>query len=732
MHPRKNTLSLLIIVFLLFGLNICKAQLAGVLDATFNTTGKAFFQVSEGSFGSTPFHRSNTVASNSKRIYVAGSCQGDDYMSAGIVALKPDGTLDPNFGSGGKRIVSSTFNINVADIALQNDEKIVIGGYTQNGFFVIRLNPNGSLDTSWGGNGMVETNMSSGIDMITQLLVQTDGKIVAAGWGGININDAFAVRYNTNGTVDSSFGVDGIFHHDFGGGDRIEGVAQQHDDKLVFAGGGVSNSDGFIIRVTVDGKLDTSFDQDGLLVMPHADFSGVAILPDKKILCSGRTGAYGAVHKFNENGSYDISFGAYGVALTENAQMFACDVIADPSGKIYLPGYLYGDHAIFRDFAVFAFNANGTPSECFGNNGLFRADIGTSNDLTNTTDYCYNGVLQADGKILLTGEAQHFMVNEHNFVVARVTTQGIRIATEHDIHICEGDSFSFGNQILTEAGKYSNIFQDSKGCDSLAVVNLFLAQAQNVSLNESICQGESFIVGDETLTLAGAHSITLQTIHGCDSVVNVNLTVLPSYNHVTTRQICMGATFMFGDEPLTSAGVYEKMFHTIHGCDSLVTLTIAVTEVDNGVTQDGLTLVADEMNANYQWLKAGDVIIPGATNREFTATESGQYAVFVTRDGCAVTSAYNSIIILSVEETLPAGSVSPNPFAETIQLQLPDVKQNSTIQLQDINGRIIQEWYVLKNAEEVLLDTRHVSAGVYILRISTGGSTKMTRLVKRL
>lgn len=144
-------------------------------------------------------------------------------LTTSTLLAQPAGSLDPTFGNGGKVITSITTGQDKAyGVAIQNDGKIIVAGYSTSGitgkdFSVIRYNSDGSLDNSFGINGIVSTDLLIGSeDIAYSVALQTDGKIVLAGFCDNGSNkDAALVRYNSNGLLDNTFGTNGIVLTDF-------------------------------------------------------------------------------------------------------------------------------------------------------------------------------------------------------------------------------------------------------------------------------------------------------------------------------------------------------------------------------------------------------------------------------------------------------------------------------------------------------------------------------------
>src|SRR6476659_7420196 len=191
----------------------------GDLDPTFSGDGK---QTTDFGFGSGSAEA--TVRQPDGKIIVAGSTPGGDYRFA-LARYNPDGSLDTSFSSDGKQTTDLGGFDQANGVAVQGDGKIVVAGNGGPGGAVARYNPNGSLDTSFSGDGKQTTNFLSA----SGIALQGDGTIAVVGSSG---NDFGLARYNANGSLDTSFSGDGKQTTDFGGAERATGVALQGDGKI--------------------------------------------------------------------------------------------------------------------------------------------------------------------------------------------------------------------------------------------------------------------------------------------------------------------------------------------------------------------------------------------------------------------------------------------------------------------------------------------------------------------
>lgn len=260
-------------------------------------------------------------------------------LSLFCVAQHP-GTLDQTFGDGGSVILSLSNGADAAEaVAIQADQKIVVvGRNTQasasNDFAVIRLNTDGSLDPSWGNNGIVSTDIQSGSDDgAYDLAIQPDGKIVVGGYSDNGTErKAALVRYKTDGTLDFSFGALGKVLTNFVGSDMSEIRALKLDavgGRVVVCGTSALSSTfskAVIARYLPNGALDNTFNNSGVstFYFPTYDTTSNYVFADVSILPNGKIGAGGwrestdpQIHKdrfycqVKENGTRDSLFNQY-------------------------------------------------------------------------------------------------------------------------------------------------------------------------------------------------------------------------------------------------------------------------------------------------------------------------------------------------------------------------------------------------------------------------------------
>jgi uncharacterized delta-60 repeat protein len=389
-------------------------------------------------------------------ISATGKVQTTTYDTGGTAA----GALDPYFGNGGivttsVSIAANPDNVNeyARSMVIQSDGKIIVVGDGDPGcYYIARYNTNGSLDTDFGVDGQIITESPAKV-----VALQSDGKILVAGtWtnGGAVNGDFSIVRYNPDGTLDLSFGSGGKVLTDIASNsvDAVAAITVQADGKILLSGG--SSGSGVLVRYNTDGTLDTGFASQGKLVtsactsiyflsvqssgtivacggthLLHYDADGtlqsdstltidfvvtaVSIQSDGKIVAAGYKLVNGlpncfALARYNTDGSLDTTFDGDGeVTTTFSGYAYAYSMAIQSDGKIVVAGSVAnGSSPTSSDFALARYNADGSLDTTFDADGKLTANLGGM-------DYGRSVILQPDGRIVVAGYAMN------DFAVAR-------------------------------------------------------------------------------------------------------------------------------------------------------------------------------------------------------------------------------------------------------------------------------------------------------------------------
>lgn len=365
----RGALALAVLMAILATVSV--PALGGVLDVTFDGDGKVITDFT----GSNEAAWAVTVQPDGKIIVV-----GDDTSNMLLARYNRDGSLDATFDSDGKVVVPfDGRGGNLLAVALLPDGRILVGGrvYVEIGedMALSRFNSDGSLDPTFGIGGKVTTDFAGNSDAVNSLVIRPDGRIVAAGYS-LCVGCDYAVfalaAYNSDGSPDNTFGTDGtVLHPPIGthSSSILEAVLQP-DGKLVVTGLGSNtneDTDFTLVRYLNDGSPDLSFGTQGIV---QTDFGG----------------------------SIDSSDG----------------MVLQPDGKIIVAGTRFIN--LHPEFALARYNSDGSLDALFGTNGRVLTDMGSVDGLA-------RGIaLQPDGKIIVAGLSVNNM--DADFALARYNSDG--------------------------------------------------------------------------------------------------------------------------------------------------------------------------------------------------------------------------------------------------------------------------------------------------------------------
>ena len=417
---------------------------AGDLDPTFGIGGMVMTDLNH----STDIANAVAVQADGKLVVVGEAYKQNDFSGEDFVVTRynPDGTLDTTFGRGGK--VRTDFPGLAAvpsSVVIQPDGKIVVAGgafplFTFLGNFeLVRYNPNGSLDRSFGSGGIVTTTFPEG-SYASAVALQPDGKIIAAGTVfvdfiiGESSNTDFALaRYNSDGSPDATFGNGGQVSTDFVGlEDDAFSVLIQPDGKIVAVGSANNPAtyyDFAAARYLSNGTIDTTFGIAGKVSTDFGDQNfdrarSAALQPDGRIVAAGfaisQNGGVQnfAVARYTSTGVLDTTFSGDGKNQIDfgDCCQSANKVLLQSDGKIITVGYANTEDSD-SDFLLARLNPRGSLDASFGVGGKVRTSFGDLNGGAN------GAALQADGKIVAVGFQATFSNQWANFALARYLRQ---------------------------------------------------------------------------------------------------------------------------------------------------------------------------------------------------------------------------------------------------------------------------------------------------------------------
>ncbi len=336
------------------------------------------------------------------------------------------GTIDSTFDFDGIVLGFANGNTSFASVAVQSDGKIVVGA----GSFLQRFDSYGITDNTFGLGGIANSEIIG-----YSIAVQNDGKIVMGGKYG---SDFGIERYNINGTLDSTFGINGKTIIDIGANEYCTSIAIQQDGKIVMGGkySLITDRRFAIARVDSSGDLDTNFGNGGFNIDYLEGGTGpasIAIQSTGKIVY---TSDNFKLVRYSSVGLIDSTFGINGIDSVDFINCDSYSLACQTDDKIVVCGN--ADNGMFTGFGLARLNSNGTMDNTFGGQGKVITDMTIS---FNNASGGLSLVIQTDGKIIVGGQT-----GIDNYVVlARYNSNGT----------LDG-SFGLGGKVFTYPGVCQN------------------------------------------------------------------------------------------------------------------------------------------------------------------------------------------------------------------------------------------------------------------------------------
>lgn len=360
-----------------------------------------------------------------------------------VCKLNSDGSLDTSFGNGGwtsPSLGNDSFYISSYGrrILLQSDGTFIVAGTVADGYaktdgyVIARYKNDGTLDTSFNRTGIIQSSIGISSTSFKDAVLQADGKIIIfANPSNGHDRDISLVRYNQDGSLDSTFNGGGLVTTDLqkGSEEYAHAVQVQSDGKVLVAVNiypTEGSSSSVLVRYNSNGTLDSGFDKSGGAIKKLPLFFWTKeLIPqiDGKLLLCGYTAVNGnfvvSAMRLNSDGSLDLSFNKQGYVIsgvdTKSVSISPADATLDHTGRLLIFGHAYNRNDDTYSFALWRFNLDGSPDIKFGNNGRLDTVLGNQS--------VAQGIeIQPDNKIVVTG--QLFYDGRVSMVVTRYDSDG--------------------------------------------------------------------------------------------------------------------------------------------------------------------------------------------------------------------------------------------------------------------------------------------------------------------
>ena len=490
------------------------------------------------------------------KIVIAGTADVDNVQQGIIARYNADGTLDNSF-NGGSVTTQVGDNAVFNDVIQQTDGKLVVAGTaelsTAQQYFVARYNTDGTLDTNFGYQG-ISTSVQGQSTTGTAIAQQADGKLVLVGVSAASnfIPRFFTTRLNGNGTIDTSFGLNGVVHTQNGNSALATAVKIQPDGKILVSG--TAQTSQMTVRYNSNGTLDITFGNSGVSTVVVGSTSAnntSAVQTDGKIIIGGFANNDFSLIRLNTNGTLDTTWGTAGRVLTpfpSTSEVHAAVIQSD--GKVIAAGYMDNQVALAR------YTTTGVLDTTFGATGLITNQFGSMSR-------ALGAALQTDGKLVIAGSTPpNLFVARHSSTGVMDTSFGtvgvITIPTVCDTALCayaqvyntaevnilNNDLFTFNangaiqNITHDTASSTTDIILEQDGIywavyiiEANSPANVYLQLNGNIILSSNfVSQGSAIAVGEATFNATAGDVLTVKNISGYDifllgGAVNASITL---------------------------------------------------------------------------------------------------------------------------------------------------------------------------------------------------------------
>jgi len=296
--------------------------------------------------------------------------------------------------------------------------------------------------------------------------------------------------------------------------------------------------------------------------------------------------------------------------------------------------------------------------------------------------------------------------------------------------LCNGDSILLAGKYQFDSGIYDDSLIAHNGCDSIIRTSLLIYDTYKIIDTNSICSGDSILLGNMYFSNSGTYYDSMQTVKGCDSIFIHILSVNDIYEILDTASICSGDSILLGNKYYSTAGTYHDSMQTIKGCDSVYIHELMVNNLPLPIISQNSNVLTSDLAVSYQWYQ-NDTLLISENNQSYSPIVSGSYSVSVTdSNGCSGSSDTLELIVIGIRE-FPNKldfAVYPNPFTEQANICFYNLNNGSySMIVYNLFGKIVLEKKEIRE-KQMIIHRNELSSGIYFIDLKGDYG----RLVKKL
>ena len=300
-----------------------------------------------------------------------------------------------------------------------------------------------------------------------------------------------------------------------------------------------------------------------------------------------------------------------------------------------------------------------------------------------------------------------------------------------DIHVvCDSLVWIDGNTYYSNNNTAQDTLVNALGCDSIVILDLTILDSTTSTDMISSCDPITWLDGNTYSTNNNTATHTIQNAVGCDSVVTLNFTLLPTTYAVDSVMAVNEYTWMDGVTYFSSNNTATHTILNHWGCDSVITLNLFIQFVQIGVHQNGPRLSVSADSGTFQWVLCPNYnVVLGATDSVFTPTQNGSYAVIVTQNGYTDTSDCIVVNNVGIEEPELIGvNLYPNPTSDVLNI---DKGNNASLQITITNSAGVMVHQSNSSDQVTTINMAQMATGTYIVTLQNELGIKVERVIKR-
>jgi uncharacterized delta-60 repeat protein len=601
-------------------------------------------------------------------------------------------------------------------IRIENDQKILIGGnFTQwnNSTLIKHIN---RLDPLYGNDANFADFISS--SQVNTISLLSDGKIIFG-------NSNHVVKIDNSGSLDISFA-------DVYTNNQVLASAIQNDGKIIVGGEFLAVSNVLknrIVRLNSNGTIDPSYN---IGLGANDTIYSIVLQKDGKAIIGGAFTSFNGIPtnritRLNLDGTIDTTFNPSGTGANHSVRTIS--IQADDHviiGGDFTSYNGVGRNRIARICVTDAYASNTSSVMCLNSQStlithttLGAIDIGSAIGLPPGVSASWSqDTIKINGTPTATGT--------YNYSIPLISTCGsvtatgtitVALNTDGTDVVTACDNFTWIDSINYSSNNNSATFHllNHAGCDSLVTLNLTIIPYTESIQSFEECPGFSVAVGSHNYNSSGIYTDIFIGSNGCDSIVITNLNIFDT-DSTQSFVACEGFSVNVGTNTYNTTGTYTDVLISSNGCDSTVVTYLTIDSIDVSVSNSLNILMANQAGATYQWLNCDNNFapIPGEVNQSFIPLNSGNYATIISQNTCIDTSlCYNILVVgLKASNNLFTIDIYPNPTNG--KLYIYSNKNISRITVYDMIGNAL--FQMNKHAENI--DLSLVPNGIYIIEIA--------------